>query len=60
MNVPVLVAVGTEDEIGGSPEELEQLIPGAEAFAIAGRDHMKAVGDRSHKAAVLEFLDRRS
>ena len=35
------------------------LIPGAQAFAIPGRDHMKAVGDRSHKAAVLDFLDHR-
>jgi len=31
----------------------------ATAFIIAGRDHMKAVGDRAHKAAVLEFLETR-
>lgn len=59
LNVPVLVAVGTEDDIGGSAHDLANLIPGAEAFAIEGRDHMKAVGDRSHKAAVLDFLERR-
>jgi pimeloyl-ACP methyl ester carboxylesterase len=56
--VPVLVAVGSDDPIGGSAEALARLIPGAEAFVIAGRDHMKAVGDRSHKAAVLDFLAR--
>ena len=58
LSVPVLVAVGSDDEIGGSAEALARLIPGAEAFVIAGRDHMKAVGDRSHKTAVLEFLAR--
>jgi pimeloyl-ACP methyl ester carboxylesterase len=56
---PVLICVGTEDDIAGDAGELAALIPGAEAFAIPGRDHMKAVGDRSHKAAVLDFLARR-
>lgn len=59
LDAPVLVAVGTDDDIAGDPDELAQLIPKAEAFAIAGRDHMKAVGDRSHKAAVSAFLSRR-
>ncbi len=59
LDAPVLVAVGTEDDIAGDPVELAGLIPKAEAFAIAGRDHMKAVGDRSHKAAVSGFLSRR-
>ena len=58
ISVPVLVAVGSEDGIGGSAEALAALIPGAEAFVIEGRDHMKAVGDRRHKAAVLAFLAR--
>jgi pimeloyl-ACP methyl ester carboxylesterase len=58
--MPVLVAVGSEDEIAGSPEALAALIPGAEVFEILGRDHMKAVGDRKHKAAVLDFLARRA
>lgn len=56
--VPVLVAVGSEDTGAGSAEGLAALIPGAEAFEIPGRDHMKAVGDRAHKAAVLAFLAR--
>ena len=56
ITVPVLVAVGSDDMIGGSAEGLAALIPGATAFVIPGRDHMKAVGDRQHKAAVLRFL----
>ena len=57
---PVLVAVGETDVIGGPAEKLAALIPGAEAFEIKGRDHMKAVGDRSYKAAVVDFLGRHS
>ena len=57
---PVLVAVGSEDVIGGPAGDLARLIPGAEAFVIADRDHMKAVGDRSYKDAVAAFLARRS
>lgn len=53
---PTLVAVGTSDDIGGSPEELAALMPNAESFAIEGRDHMLSVGDRTFKKRVLEFL----
>lgn len=55
---PTLVAVGTKDDIGGSPDTLADLMPNAEAFAIEGRDHMLAVGDRSFKARVLDFLEK--
>lgn len=55
---PVLVAVGEDDVVGGPAAELAALIPGAEAFVIKGRDHMKAVGDRTFKEAVLAFLAR--
>src|SRR5579863_17337 len=54
--VRVLVAVGSEDPIAGSPQALAALIPGAQALTIPGRDHMSAVGDRVFKSAVLEFL----
>ncbi|MGB7037005.1 MAG: alpha/beta hydrolase, partial [Xanthobacteraceae bacterium] len=57
--VPVLVAVGSEDPIAGSPQELAALIPGARAFVIPGRDHMLAVGDKAFKSAVLDFLAAR-
>ncbi|HEY1746751.1 MAG TPA: alpha/beta fold hydrolase [Xanthobacteraceae bacterium] len=54
--VPVLVAVGENDQVAGSPEGLAVLIPGAQAFRIPGRDHMLAVGDRRFKEAVWSFL----
>jgi pimeloyl-ACP methyl ester carboxylesterase len=57
--VPVLVAVGGNDRIAGSPHELAALIPGAEELVIPGRDHMLAVGDKVFKAGVLDFLARR-
>jgi len=57
--VPVLVAVGTQDPIAGSAQELAALVPGARALPIPGRDHMLAVGDRAYKAGVLEFLSER-
>jgi pimeloyl-ACP methyl ester carboxylesterase len=57
--VPVLVAVGTEDVIGGSGAELAALIPGAKLLDIVGRDHMKAVGDARFKQGVLDFLTQR-
>ncbi|RJG45124.1 alpha/beta hydrolase [Mesorhizobium sp. DCY119] len=53
---PTLVAVGTRDDIGGSAQKLAAIMPNAEAFDIEGRDHMLAVGDRTFKARVLEFL----
>ena len=53
---PVLVAVGEQDVIAGPAEDLARLIPGARAFTIPNRDHMKAVGDKAFKTAVLEFL----
>ncbi len=59
IDTPVLVAVGSEDVIGGSAHDLAALIPGAEALEIAGRDHMKAVSDAAYKQGVVEFLERR-
>lgn len=54
--MPALVSVGTKDDVAGSGQELAALIPNAEAFAIEGRDHNLAVGDKTHKQAVLDFL----
>ena len=53
---PVLVVVGTTDTIGGSAQELADLIPGAQAVAVERRDHMRTVGDRAYKDAVVAFL----
>jgi pimeloyl-ACP methyl ester carboxylesterase len=60
INVPVLIAVGTADEIAGSAQALGKIIPGAEVLDIPNRDHMRAVGDRVYKAGVIAFLSRRS
>lgn len=54
--MPTLISVGTKDDVAGSGPELAALIPNAEAFAIEGRDHNLAVGDKTHKQAVLDFL----
>jgi pimeloyl-ACP methyl ester carboxylesterase len=59
IGVPVLVAVGTKDEVAGSPHELAALIPDAQALDIPRRDHMRAVGDKVFKQGVLRFLGER-
>jgi pimeloyl-ACP methyl ester carboxylesterase len=60
ITVPVLIAVGTADEIAGSAEALGKIVPGSQVLDIPDRDHMRAVGDRVYEAGVLEFLSRRS
>jgi len=60
IKAPVLVAVGSKDDVAGSGAELAALIPGARALDIPGRDHMLAVGDKIFKAGVLDFLNQRS
>jgi pimeloyl-ACP methyl ester carboxylesterase len=57
--VPVLIAVGTKDEIAGSAAALGKIIPGAEVLDIPNRDHMRAVGDKVYKVGVTDFLSRR-
>jgi pimeloyl-ACP methyl ester carboxylesterase len=59
INVPVLIAVGTTDEIAGSAAALAKIIPGAQLLDIPNRDHMRAVGDKVYKTGVLDFLARR-
>lgn len=56
IKTPALIAVGTKDDIAGSPQQLAALMPNAKAVDIPGRDHMLAVGDRVFKQAALEFL----
>lgn len=58
IGVPVLVAVGEDDSMAGSPAELARLLPRAEAYVIPRRDHMRATGDKAFKEAVLAFLAR--
>ena len=59
IKVPVLIAVGTTDEVAGSAHALGDIIPGSEVLDIPGRDHMRAVGDKVYKSGVADFLSRR-
>ena len=59
IDVPVLIAVGSTDEIAGSAAALGEIIPGSEVLDIPNRDHMRAVGDKVYKNGVLDFLSRR-
>jgi pimeloyl-ACP methyl ester carboxylesterase len=59
IDVPVLIAVGSKDEVAGSAAELGKVIKGAEVLDIPNRDHMRAVGDKVYKTGVVDFLARR-
>ena len=59
ISVPVLIAVGTTDEVAGSAHALSDIIPDSEVLDIPGRDHMRAVGDKVYKTGVTDFLSRR-
>ncbi|MBP1296178.1 pimeloyl-ACP methyl ester carboxylesterase [Bradyrhizobium japonicum] len=59
IRVPVLIAVGSKDEIAGSASALGRIIPGSEVLDIPNRDHMRAVGDKVYKTGVIDFLSRR-
>src|SRR5260221_263579 len=59
IDVPVLIAVGTTDEIAGSAQALGKIIPGSKVLDIPNRDHMRAVGDKVYKKGVLDFLSQR-
>jgi pimeloyl-ACP methyl ester carboxylesterase len=58
ISVPVLIAVGTSDDIAGSAQALGEIITGSEVLDIPNRDHMRAVGDKVYKAGVADFLSR--
>ena len=60
IDVPVLIAAGTVDEIAGSARALGDIIPNSQVLEIPNRDHMRAVGDKVYKQGVLEFLSQRS
>jgi pimeloyl-ACP methyl ester carboxylesterase len=59
IRVPVLVVVGTKDDVAGSGPELAELIPGSKYVALEDRDHMRTVGDTKFKQAVIDFLRER-
>ena len=55
--LPTLLLVGELDGIAGDAEPLARAIPGAKLVKITGKDHMKAVGAKESRAAVLAFLE---
>ena len=55
--VPVLIAVGTRDDIAGSAKKLAELIPNAKVLEILNRDHQQAVGDKIYQQGTLKFLE---
>jgi pimeloyl-ACP methyl ester carboxylesterase len=57
IHVPTIICVGTNDPIAGPGQPLAALMPEARAFDIVGRDHNLAVGDKTHRAAVLTFFE---
>jgi pimeloyl-ACP methyl ester carboxylesterase len=59
IKVPLLIAVGTADEVAGSAHALGEIIREAEVLDIPNRDHMRAVGDKVYKSGVAEFLSQR-
>jgi pimeloyl-ACP methyl ester carboxylesterase len=59
IKVPVLIAVGTTDDVAGSASALGRIIPGSQVLDIPDRDHMRAVGDKVYKSGVREFLEAR-
>ncbi|MGQ4273059.1 alpha/beta fold hydrolase [Terrihabitans sp. B22-R8] len=56
---PVLIAVGTEDDVAGSSAKLASCIPGAQVLDVPGRDHNRTVGDKVFKSGVIDFLSKR-
>ncbi len=56
IRIPVMIVVGTKDELVGSGEPLAGAIPGAELVRLEGRDHLNAPGDKLYKEAVGPFF----
>lgn len=58
IDMPVLVAVGSEDVTAGPPQLLVDMLSQGELLVVEGRDHMRSVGDLRFKEGVLAFLER--
>ncbi len=56
IDLPVLVAVGENDDMAGDPHALADLLPQGEAFVIPKRNHMLSTGDPKFKAAAIKFM----
>ncbi len=58
ITVPVLVVAGSEDATAGPVEPLVKALANAKGLVLPGRDHMKAVGDRTFKEETIKFFDK--
>ena len=57
ITAPTIVCVGTNDPIAGDPHKLAAMFPHGVAFDIVGRDHGLAVGDKTHREAVVNYFN---
>lgn len=57
IQTPTFIGVGTADPIASGAQRLADLMPNAVAFDIVGRDHMQAVGDKTHRDAVIKYFN---
>ncbi len=55
--VPVLVVVGSRDELVTRPEDITIMIPRAQLLKLEGRDHLNAPGDQRYHQAVVKFFE---
>ncbi|MBO0733018.1 MAG: alpha/beta fold hydrolase [Methylocapsa sp.] len=56
IDLPVLLVMGTKDDMGGDPHVLAAIFRNARVIDVPGRDHNQTVGDKIYKASVLDFL----
>ena len=59
IRTPALVVCGGTDDVSGPAEPLAAALGNARAVTVPKRDHMRTVGDKLNKQAVLEFLSGR-
>jgi hypothetical protein len=52
----MLVVCGETDDVSGPAKPLASALSNARAVTVPKRDHMRTVGDKVYKQAVLEFL----
>jgi pimeloyl-ACP methyl ester carboxylesterase len=57
LDVPVLIVLGEADTMTGPPDALARALPSARVVIVPKRDHMSTVGDKTYKAAVIDFLN---
>ena len=58
ITAPVLICVGTKDDVAGDPYVFKPLFSNIKIVDIPDRDHNRTVGDRLYRQAVLDFLDK--